>query len=94
MVRKETLGEKAYRVTSENPFISAGVFTTGACLAGAFIAYRKGNQLQVQWFQRGRVAAQAFTVGALLLAFSESEKAKKDAREERQAIDKKKFDDL
>ncbi|KNC82496.1 hypothetical protein SARC_05222 [Sphaeroforma arctica JP610] len=94
MGRKETIGEKTYRVVSENPFISLGVALTGGCLAGAFVSFRQGNHLYTQYFQRGRVGAQAFTVGALLLAFSEAEAAKKVALVERKAADDERFDNL
>jgi hypothetical protein len=50
-----------------------GVVGTGACMFGAFYMFRKHRPVECQWFQRGRVAFQFFTVGAIMLSFYKSE---------------------
>ncbi|OQV16676.1 hypothetical protein BV898_09187 [Hypsibius exemplaris] len=65
-VQPETFREKAYRKTMANPLVPIGILTTTMVLGYGLWCMRKGNQQMSQYMMRARVAAQAFTIIALV----------------------------
>uniref|UniRef100_A0A0K0FLI5 HIG1 domain-containing protein n=1 Tax=Strongyloides venezuelensis TaxID=75913 RepID=A0A0K0FLI5_STRVS len=65
--KKNYFESKLIKVFS-NPFVPAGLFATCGCLLGMLIATKNRDPLKAQYFMRGRIAAQAFTVIALVSA--------------------------
>ena len=64
---QETISQKIHRKTVSNPLVPAGVFLTTCALVGGLRAFTKGNTKKSNLFMRYRVAAQGFTVVALLV---------------------------
>lgn len=66
----ETFKEKAIRKCKENPLVPIGAAATVGCLTMGLANLVKGDKLKQQYFMRGRVAAQGFTIvmiaGAML----------------------------
>lgn len=42
-------------------------------MVGALYTFKRHWHVECQWFQRGRVAFQGFTVGAIMLSFYKNE---------------------
>uniref|UniRef100_A0A0K0ERX3 HIG1 domain-containing protein n=1 Tax=Strongyloides stercoralis TaxID=6248 RepID=A0A0K0ERX3_STRER len=51
----------------KNPFVPVGLVATCSCLVGMIIATKKRELLKAQYYMRGRIAAQAFTIVALVV---------------------------
>ncbi|KAK3322071.1 hypoxia induced protein conserved region-domain-containing protein [Apodospora peruviana] len=82
--------QKVVRKIKEEPLIPIGCVLTVAAFTGAYRAMRKGDHEQVQRMFRARVAAQGFTVVAMVAGgvyFSEDRKKTKELRELRQQQD-------
>lgn len=62
----ETPKEKLIRKTKENPFVPIGVGMTTFFLTAGLISFLRKNSSQSQMMMRGRVAAQGFTICALV----------------------------
>ncbi|KAG2456164.1 HIG1 domain family member 2A, mitochondrial [Polypterus senegalus] len=63
----EGFKEKFLRKTKENPFVPVGCLATAAALTYGLIAFKKGKTRQSQLLMRTRIAAQGFTVVAILV---------------------------
>ncbi|XP_071793674.1 HIG1 domain family member 2A, mitochondrial-like [Asterias amurensis] len=59
--------EKFKKKALENPFVPIGVFATTCALTMGLYSFRKGQTQRSQLMMRFRVAAQAFTIGAVLV---------------------------
>ncbi|TRY63597.1 hypothetical protein TCAL_05584 [Tigriopus californicus] len=62
----ETPKEKLIRKMKENPFVPIGVGMTTFFLTAGLVSFLRRNSSQSQMMMRGRVAAQAFTICALV----------------------------
>uniref|UniRef100_A0A8C4TAI9 HIG1 hypoxia inducible domain family, member 2A n=1 Tax=Erpetoichthys calabaricus TaxID=27687 RepID=A0A8C4TAI9_ERPCA len=51
----------------ENPFVPVGCLATAAALSYGLIAFKRGKTRQSQLLMRTRIAAQGFTVVAILV---------------------------
>ncbi|RZB39159.1 HIG1 domain family member 2A, mitochondrial [Asbolus verrucosus] len=63
----ETRKEKLYRKISENPLVPIGCLATTAALCYGLWNFRLGNKQMSQYMMRTRIAAQGFTVVALII---------------------------
>jgi len=66
-VQQETPVEKTKRKFYENPFIPIGCGLTAGALGYGLWSFRKGNRKMSQNMMRLRVAAQGFTIVALMV---------------------------
>ncbi|KAM7220814.1 Hypoxia induced protein conserved region domain containing protein [Rhypophila decipiens] len=76
--------QKVFRKIKEEPLIPVGCGLTVAAFTGAYRAMRRGDHQRVQMMFRARVAAQAFTVVAMVaggIYFQEDRKKTKELRE-------------
>ncbi|XP_029368805.1 HIG1 domain family member 2A, mitochondrial [Echeneis naucrates] len=62
----ETFKEKLMRKTKQNPFVPIGCLATAGALLYGLRAFQQGKTHQSQLLMRGRIAAQGFTVVALV----------------------------
>ncbi|XP_044755901.1 HIG1 domain family member 2A, mitochondrial [Coccinella septempunctata] len=62
-----TQSEKLMKKLKENPFVPVGAILTTVCLSYGLYSYRTGKAKMSQLMMRSRVAAQGFTVFALVL---------------------------
>ncbi|XP_045475598.1 HIG1 domain family member 2A, mitochondrial [Harmonia axyridis] len=62
-----TQTEKFMKKLKENPFVPVGAILTTGCLSYGLYSYRAGRPKMSQLMMRSRVAAQGFTVFALVL---------------------------
>jgi hypothetical protein len=65
----ETPREKLVRKVKENPFVPLGVVGTTACLVMGLFKFVKADSAGSQKMMRGRIAAQGFTVIAVVIGF-------------------------
>uniref|UniRef100_A0A0N5CDA4 HIG1 domain-containing protein n=1 Tax=Strongyloides papillosus TaxID=174720 RepID=A0A0N5CDA4_STREA len=65
---KNIFFESKLKKALSNPFVPAGLIATCGCLLGMSIATKNRDPLKAQYYMRGRIAAQAFTVIALVSA--------------------------
>ncbi|XP_008325638.1 HIG1 domain family member 2A, mitochondrial [Cynoglossus semilaevis] len=73
----ETFKEKFIRKTKENPFVPIGCLATAGALLYGLRAFHLGKNKQSQLLMRGRIAAQGFTVVAIIFGiFASSLKPK------------------
>ncbi|XP_071314076.1 HIG1 domain family member 2A, mitochondrial [Trachinotus anak] len=63
----ETFKEKLMRKTKQNPFVPIGCLATAGALMYGLRAFQQGKTHQSQLLMRGRIAAQGFTIVALLV---------------------------
>ncbi|KAL3268436.1 hypothetical protein HHI36_007547 [Cryptolaemus montrouzieri] len=63
----ESQGQKFIRKFKENPLVPIGSILTTICLGVGLYSYRTGQRKMSQTMMRSRVAAQGFTVFALIL---------------------------
>ncbi|XP_022080610.1 HIG1 domain family member 2A-like [Acanthaster planci] len=59
--------EKFKKKALENPFVPIGIFATTCALTIGLVSFRRGQVHRSQMMMRARVAAQAFTIGAVLV---------------------------
>ncbi|XP_013115215.1 HIG1 domain family member 2A, mitochondrial [Stomoxys calcitrans] len=62
----ETTKEKMMRKIKENPLVPIGCVATGCALCYGLYNFRTGNRRMSQMMMRARIAAQGFTVLALI----------------------------
>ena len=78
----ETFPQKVYRKTKANPFVPIGCFLTVAALTGGLRAFLRKDSKRSNVFMRYRVAAQGFTICAILVGtYSYAVTAKKESRD-------------
>ncbi|XP_058505798.1 HIG1 domain family member 2A, mitochondrial [Solea solea] len=63
----ESFKEKCMRKAKENPFVPIGCLATAGVLMYGLRAFQQGNTKGSQLLMRGRIAAQGFTVVALVV---------------------------
>ncbi|XP_017097507.2 HIG1 domain family member 2A, mitochondrial [Drosophila bipectinata] len=63
----ETTKEKLQRKIKENPLVPIGCLATSAALTAGLYNFRTGNRKMSQLMMRTRIAAQGFTVLALIV---------------------------
>ncbi|XP_019511111.1 PREDICTED: HIG1 domain family member 2A, mitochondrial [Hipposideros armiger] len=68
----ETFKEKFLRKTRENPMVPIGCLGTAAALAYGLYCFHRGQSHRSQLMMRTRIAAQGFTVAAILLGLAAS----------------------
>ncbi|XP_003900610.1 HIG1 domain family member 2A, mitochondrial [Papio anubis] len=66
----ETFKEKFLRKTRENPVVPIGCLATAAALTYGLYSFYRGDSRRSQLMMRTRIAAQGFTVTALLLGLA------------------------
>ncbi|XP_072204317.1 HIG1 domain family member 2A, mitochondrial [Excalfactoria chinensis] len=64
--RDEGFADKFLRKTRENPLVPLGCLCTLGVLTYGLISFKRGNTRHSQLMMRARVAAQGFTLAALL----------------------------
>ncbi|XP_017063788.1 HIG1 domain family member 2A, mitochondrial [Drosophila eugracilis] len=67
VVEMETTKEKLQRKIKENPLVPLGCLATTAALTAGLYNFRTGNRKMSQLMMRTRIAAQGFTVLALVV---------------------------
>ncbi|XP_019938401.1 HIG1 domain family member 2A, mitochondrial [Paralichthys olivaceus] len=67
LTRDETFREKLERKTKENPFVPIGCLATAGALIFGLRSFQQGNTRHSQLLMRGRIAAQGFTVFAIIV---------------------------
>ncbi|KAL7744395.1 hypothetical protein ACLKA6_001783 [Drosophila palustris] len=67
VVEIETTKEKLLRKINENPLVPIGCLATTAALTAGLYNFRTGNRKMSQFMMRTRIAAQGFTVLALIV---------------------------
>ena len=65
---KETFKEKIVRKSKEQPLVPLGALATLSCLGMGLFNLYKGDKSRQQFFMRGRVAAQGFTIAVVAVA--------------------------
>ncbi|BFG01575.1 HIG1 domain family member 2A mitochondrial [Drosophila madeirensis] len=67
VIEVETTKEKLQRKIKENPLVPLGCIATTAALTMGLYNFRTGNRKMSQMMMRTRIAAQGFTVAALIV---------------------------
>ncbi|EDW29925.1 GL15894 [Drosophila persimilis] len=67
VIEVETTKEKLQRKIKENPLVPIGCLATTAALTMGLYNFRTGNRKMSQLMMRTRIAAQGFTVAALII---------------------------
>ncbi|XP_065155922.1 HIG1 domain family member 2A [Atheta coriaria] len=72
----ETTKERMVRKMKENPLVPIGCLATASALVYGLYCFRRGERRMSQYMMRTRIAAQGFTVVALIagLGFTASKK--------------------
>ncbi|XP_018425226.1 PREDICTED: HIG1 domain family member 2A, mitochondrial [Nanorana parkeri] len=65
-LQKEGFRTKFSRKFKENPFVPIGCLATAGALTYGLIAFKQGKTRQSQMLMRTRIAAQGFTVAAIM----------------------------
>lgn len=65
--KAETTKEKFIRKFYSNPFVPVGCLLTAGALTVGLYNFRTGNRQMSQYMMRARIAAQGFTVVALIV---------------------------
>ncbi|KAI4461344.1 hypoxia-inducbile hig1 -related [Holotrichia oblita] len=68
----ETTKEKMIRKIKENPFVPLGCLATTAALCYGLWSFRTGQRKMSQYMMRTRIAAQGFTIVALIVGLGMS----------------------
>ncbi|EGV96500.1 HIG1 domain family member 2A, mitochondrial [Cricetulus griseus] len=68
----ETFKDKFIRKTRENPMVPIGCLGTAAALSYGLYCFHRGQSHRSQIMMRTRIAAQGFTIAALLLGLAVS----------------------
>ncbi|XP_076712691.1 HIG1 domain family member 2A, mitochondrial [Callospermophilus lateralis] len=68
----EGFKEKFLRKTRENPMVPIGCLGTAAALTYGLYCFHRGHSQRSQLMMRTRIAAQGFTVAAILLGLAAS----------------------
>uniref|UniRef100_F6V2I8 HIG1 domain-containing protein n=3 Tax=Equus TaxID=9789 RepID=F6V2I8_HORSE len=68
----ESFKEKFLRKTRENPMVPIGCLGTAAALTYGLYCFHRGQSQRSQFMMRTRIAAQGFTVAAILLGLAAS----------------------
>ncbi|KAM8956906.1 HIG1 domain family member 2A, mitochondrial [Lycaon pictus] len=68
----ESFKEKFLRKTRENPMVPIGCLGTAAALTYGLYCFHRGQSHRSQLMMRTRIAAQGFTVAAILLGLAAS----------------------
>ncbi|XP_020034526.1 HIG1 domain family member 2A, mitochondrial [Castor canadensis] len=68
----EGFKEKFIRKTRENPMVPIGCLGTAAALTYGLYCFHRGHSQRSQLMMRTRIAAQGFTVAAILLGLAAS----------------------
>ncbi|XP_004632358.1 HIG1 domain family member 2A, mitochondrial [Octodon degus] len=68
----ESVKEKFLRKTRENPMVPIGCLGTAAALAYGLFCFHRGHSQRSQLMMRTRIAAQGFTVAAILVGLAVS----------------------
>ncbi|KAJ9580985.1 hypothetical protein L9F63_023834 [Diploptera punctata] len=71
-VSTETTEEKFIRKFKENPFVPIGCLATFGALSYGLWSFRQGRRQMSQYMMRLRIAAQGFTVVALIVGIGMS----------------------
>ncbi|XP_066954643.1 HIG1 domain family member 2A, mitochondrial-like [Macrobrachium rosenbergii] len=71
---QETPGDKFNRKFKENPFVPIGCGLTATALVYGLYSFSKGNRRTSQVMMRYRIAAQGFTIAALMFGIVKSMK--------------------
>ncbi|KAM8765353.1 HIG1 domain family member 2A, mitochondrial [Rhynchonycteris naso] len=69
---QESFKEKFLRKTYENPMVPIGCLGTAAALSYGLYCFHRGQSHRSQLMMRTRIAAQGFTVAAILLGLAAS----------------------
>ncbi|XP_029439445.1 HIG1 domain family member 2A, mitochondrial [Rhinatrema bivittatum] len=64
--QQEVFSDKFARKFGENPFVPIGCLATAGVLTCGLIAFQQGKTRQSQLLMRARIAAQGFTVAAIM----------------------------
>jgi len=64
---QEAAGSKLMRKIKENPFVPIGSFATLAALSYGLWCFRQGRGRDSQMMMRARIAAQGFTIVAIMM---------------------------
>ncbi|XP_053145824.1 HIG1 domain family member 2A, mitochondrial [Hemicordylus capensis] len=64
---EEGIGDKFLRKSRENPLVPIGCLGTVGALTYGLVNFKRGNTRQSQMMMRARIAAQGFTIAALLV---------------------------
>ncbi|ROT75356.1 putative HIG1 domain family member 2A, mitochondrial [Penaeus vannamei] len=67
IIHTETAGEKFKRKFKENPLVPIGCGLTAGALCFGLLSFSRGNRRTSQNMMRLRIAAQGFTVAALMI---------------------------
>ncbi|XP_048190288.1 HIG1 domain family member 2A, mitochondrial [Perognathus longimembris pacificus] len=70
--KEESFKEKFIRKTRENPMVPIGCLGTVAALCYGLYSFHRGQTRRSQLMMRTRIAAQGFTIVALLLGLAAS----------------------
>ncbi|XP_006884494.1 PREDICTED: HIG1 domain family member 2A-like [Elephantulus edwardii] len=68
----ESFKGKFLRKTSENPMVPIGCLGTAAALTYGLYSFHQGQSQRSQLMMRTRIAAQAFTIAAILIGLAAS----------------------
>ncbi|XP_040832176.1 HIG1 domain family member 2A, mitochondrial [Ochotona curzoniae] len=68
----ESFKEKFLRKTRENPMVPLGCLGTAAALSYGLYCFHRGQSQRSQLMMRTRIAAQGFTVAAILMGLAAS----------------------
>uniref|UniRef100_F6W835 HIG1 domain-containing protein n=2 Tax=Ornithorhynchus anatinus TaxID=9258 RepID=F6W835_ORNAN len=70
--KAEGFREKFLRKTRENPVVPIGCLATAAALSYGLYCFHSGNKQKSQMMMRTRIAAQGFTLTAILVGLAAS----------------------
>ncbi|KAM6151012.1 HIG1 domain family member 2A, mitochondrial [Erethizon dorsatum] len=71
-IHPEGFKEKFLRKTRENPMVPIGCLGTAAALTYGLYCFHRGQSQRSQLMMRTRIAAQGFTIAAILLGLAAS----------------------
>ncbi|XP_030841509.1 HIG1 domain family member 2A, mitochondrial-like [Strongylocentrotus purpuratus] len=65
--QQEGFREKLIKKLKQNPFVPIGCLATAGALTYGLVMFKRGNTAKSQTMMRARVAAQGFTIAAILV---------------------------